>query len=395
MTLKNTCMMAVAAGALAAAAGPVPNPALMERLKADEDIIGIVHWGLNTFTDREWGFGDENPADLAPAKFDADQICRACAAGGIRGLVVVAKHHDGFCLWPTKTTAHNITKAVNFRGGKGDYVREMADACRRAGMKFGVYVSPWDRNNADYATEKYVETYHAQVRELLSGDYGEIFEMWFDGANGGDGYYGGARERRKIPGNGYYRFGELFKTVRALQPKVTIFGMGGEFEWPGNEMGYAHPERSPSDGTTFRMWEADFPLRPGWFYHAKERGKSKHAAYLMNRYLSSVGNGGMMNIGIAPNRDGRLDEEDVKALKGFKTIKDAFFSHPVGTGAFNVVVTRDEFGIKRIYLTNDTRIDGQRYWADPELVKLVKNATTESGETDTAKWMTGAEKERK
>ena len=389
------CLLFVGVFGVAAAAAPVPSPALMERLKADEDITGIVHWGLNTFTDREWGFGDENPADLNPAKFDADQICGACAAGGIRGLVIVAKHHDGFCLWPTKTTEHNITKAVNFRGGKGDYVREMADACRRAGMKFGVYVSPWDRNNAAYATERYVETYHEQVRELLCGAYGEVFEMWFDGANGGDGYYGGARERRKIPGSGYYRFGELFKTVRTLQPKATIFGMGGEFEWPGNERGYAHPERTPCDGATFRMWEADFPLRPGWFYHAKERGKSKHSAYLMNRYLSSVGNGGMMNIGIAPNREGRLDDEDVMALKGFKTIKDAFFSRPVETGAFNVVVTRDEFGVKRIYLTNDAKIDGRRYWADPELVKLVKNATTESGETDTARWMTGVEKERK
>ena len=379
--------------AVAAFARPVPSPALVDRLRAEEDVIGIVHWGLNTYTDREWGYGDENPKDLNPAKFDADQIAKACAAGGLKGLVVVAKHHDGFCLWPTKTTEHNITKSP-FRGGKGDYVREMADACRKAGMKFGVYVSPWDRNSADYGTAKYVETYHAQIKELLGGSYGEVFEMWFDGANGGDGYYGGAREKRRIP-NGYYRFDEVFKFVRELQPKVTIFGMGGEFEWPGNEMGYAHPERTPSDDRTFRMWEADFPLRPGWFYHAKERGKSKHAAYLMNRYLSSVGNGGTMNIGIAPNKDGLLDEEDVKALKGFKAIKDAFFSHPVESGAFNVVVTRDEFCVKRIYLTTDTRIDGLRYWADPELVKLVKTATTESGETDTAKWMTGTEKERK
>ena len=391
--MKKTIMIAVAAGVSAALARPVPSPALMERLKADEDVIGIVHWGLNTFTDREWGFGDENPADLNPAKFDADQIAQACAAGGIRGLVVVAKHHDGFCLWPTKTTEHNISKSP-FRGGKGDYVREMADACRRAGMKFGVYCSPWDRNNADYASPKYVETYHAQVMELLDGRYGEVFEMWFDGANGGDGYYGGAREKRKIPA-GYYRFDDLFRTVRTLQPLVTIFGMGGEFAWPFNERGNVDPTASPSDGAMFRMWEADFPLRPGWFYHAKDRGKSKHAAYLMNRYLSSVGNGGTMNIGIAPNKDGLLDEEDVRALKGFKALKDAFFSKPVGEGPFNVVVTRDEFRIKRVYLTTDTQIRGQRYWTDPELIRLVRTATTESGETDTAKWMTGVEKERK
>ena len=391
--MKKLSLIACAAVTFAAFARPVPGPALQARLDAEEDIIGIVHWGLNTFTDKEWGYGDENPALLNPAKFDADQICGACAAGGIRGLVIVAKHHDGFCLWPTKTTEHNISKSP-FRGGKGDYVREMADACRRAGMKFGVYVSPWDRNSAVYGTPKYVEIYHAQIKELLGGAYGEVFEMWFDGANGGDGYYGGARERRKIP-SGYYRFDEVFKFIRELQPKVTVMGAGGDYRWPWNEMGQCPPERTPSDDKKFRMWEADFPLRPGWFYHAKERGRSKHAAYLMNRYLASVGNGGTMDIGIAPNKDGLLDEEDVKALKGFKVLKDAFFSNEVKDEPFNVVVTKSEFGVKHIYVTNDKKIDGRRYRVDPALLSMVKSATTSSGETDTAKWMTGVEKERK
>ena len=442
----------------------------MERLRADEDVIGIVHWGLNTYTDREWGYGDENPRDLNPAKFDADQICRACADGGLKGLVVVAKHHDGFCLWPTKTTAHNITKSP-FRGGKGDYVREMANACRKAGMKFGVYVSPWDRNSADYGTAKYVETYHAQIKELLDGSYGEVFEMWFDGANGGDGYYGGAREKRRIP-DGYYRFDEVFKFVRELQPKVCIFAGEhdtADFRWPGNEKGELDPDSRATictvggyadctygnpdygkyintgcvNGKFFKMCEADFPLRPGWFYHAKERGKSKHAAYLMNRYLVTVGNGGTMNIGIAPNKDGLLDEEDVKALRGFKAIKDAFFARlPHPSEPCNVVVMSEDvshgeqisdwclksgdrilasgksIGHKRIRILNepviptsiklDYKTDGvpkhdgwcvsvrfQSYAVDPELIRLVKSATTESGETDTAKWMTGTEKERK
>ena len=454
--------------ALVASARPVPSAALKERLKANEDVIGIVHWGLNTFTDREWGYGDEDPAKLAPAKFDADQIVRACAAGGLKGLVIVAKHHDGFCLWPTKTTEHNISKAVNFRGGKGDYVREMADACRRAGLKFGVYVSPWDRNNANYGTEKYVETYHAQIKELLGGSYGEVFEMWFDGANGGDGYYGGAREKRRIP-NGYYRFDEVFKFVRELQPKVCIFAGEhdtADFRWPGNECGdlcadsratictvggfadgkYGNPDYGKyinsgcADGQFFKMCEADFPLRPGWFYHAKERGKSKHAAYLMNRYLKTVGNGGTMNIGIAPNKDGQLDEEDVKALKGFGELRKAFFARPVSPeDGFNVVVFREDLsageqidewkfsvggrdvlkgksiGHRRIRILDkpiyeveeislDVKLAGGKqptgqpatidlYRVDPELIKLVQAATTESGETDTAKWMTGVEKE--
>ena len=166
----------------------MPRPQLAQRLADEADVIGIVHWGLNTYTDREWGYGDEEPALLNPASFDADQIVGACKAGGLKGLVVVAKHHDGFCLWPTKTTKHNITKSP-FRGGKGDYVREMSEACRRAGLKFGVYVSPWDRNSADYGTAKYVETYHAQIKELLGGAYGEVFEMWFDGTFVGSGFF--------------------------------------------------------------------------------------------------------------------------------------------------------------------------------------------------------------
>ena len=233
----------LAAAALDAIARPAPRPALNARLDSDVDLIGIVHWGLNTYTDREWGFGDENPAMLNPSNFDADAIVAACKAGGLRGLVVVAKHHDGFCLWPTKTTRHNISRSP-FRSGKGDYVREMAEACARAGLKFGVYVSPWDRNNADYGTPKYVETFHAQIKELLSGGYGDVFEMWFDGANGGDGWYGGAKERRTIAA-GYYRFDEVFAFVRALQPGVCIFAGesdDSDFRWPGNERGELGPD---------------------------------------------------------------------------------------------------------------------------------------------------------
>ena len=222
--MKKSSVLAAVATTVASlsVARPVPRPALAERLKAQDcEVYGIVHWGLNTYTDREWGFGDEDPALLNPANFDADQIVGACKDGGLQGLLIVAKHHDGFCLWPTKTTEHNISKSP-FRGGKGDYVREMEQACRKHGLKFGIYVSPWDRNNEKYASPEYVDLYHAQIKELLGGDYGEIFEMWFDGANGGDGYYGGARERRKIP-DGYYRFDKLLPELRALQPKVCFF----------------------------------------------------------------------------------------------------------------------------------------------------------------------------
>ena len=282
MTFIGVAVAVLGAFAGNATPRPAPRPVLAERLAKGPEIYGIVHWGLNTYTDREWGFGDEDPAMLAPDNFDADQIVGACKAGGLGGLIVVAKHHDGFCLWPTKTTGHNISKSPFGR----DYVKEMEQACRRAGLKFGVYVSPWDRNSADYGTEKYVtDVFQQQIRELLSGDYGEIFEMWFDGANGGDGWYGGAKEKRKIP-SGYYRYDtETFVLVRKLQPKVCIFNEldAADFHFCGNERGIIDPDSRSTighydgiwnhykpvanigamNGTAFHPIEADFPLRRG------------------------------------------------------------------------------------------------------------------------------------
>lgn len=458
MTIMQMTAIAAVMAATVASGRPVPRPALVERMEKGPNIIGIVHWGLNTYSDREWGYGDEDPKTLAPSAFDADQIVSACKDGGIGGLVIVAKHHDGFCLWPTKTTGHNISKS-SFRNGKGDYVKEMEQACRRAGIRFGVYVSPWDRNAPDYASQSYVEKYHAQIKELLSGDYGEVFEMWFDGANGGNGWYGGAKEVRRIP-NGYYRFDEVFAFVRALQPKVCIFAGeydASDFRWPGNERGMLDPESRATietvggyangkygnpnykgqintgspDGTFFRVCEADFPMRPGWFYHAKDKGRTKNAAFLMQRYLTTVGNGGTMNLGIAPNREGRLDDEDVNALRGFSALRKAYFSRPVKDGKANLAVLREDIskgeqisswnivagdsvlasgkvvGCERIRAlataTDVARISlkteggdvksAEYYNVDPELVELVANATAEGGETDTAKWMTGAAKE--
>ena len=502
MTIRKILLVVVAAAILSASHSasalsvsssgvvPKPGPALAARIAAgDCEVYGIVHWGLNTYTDREWGYGDEDPALLNPAKFDADQIVGACKAGGLGGLIVVAKHHDGFCLWPTKTTEHNITKTPFWKSWSPklelenekiplsnsnsklelkretgrDYLKEMEQACRRAGLKFGVYVSPWDRHDADYASPRYVEKYHAQIKELLSGGYGEIFEMWFDGANGGDGWYGGAKERRRIGGD-YYRFPEVFKFVRELQSKVCIFAGesdDSDFRWPGNEKGeldpysgaticsvggfvdgkYGNPDykahintgmQSSQNTRTksfFRVCECDFPLRPGWFYHAKEKGKTKSGIYLLKRYLNTIGNGGTMNLGIAPNKDGLLDDEDVKALADFGKLKAAFFSKPITNGLCNVVVmsedvvnrgeTCDEWqlfdgkekliygrtiGIKRIrtldrprraenirlevYGDNAEALPMKFYYVEPEFLKAVLSATTESGETDTAKWMT-------
>ena len=221
----------------------------------------------------------------------------------------------------------------------------MEQACRKYGLKFGVYCSPWDRNNAAYATPEYVKTYHAQVEELNDGRYGEIFEMWFDGANGGDGYYGGAWEKRSIGvAREYYRMAELLARVRELQPKVCFFG-GGDFKWPGNERGMVPPESGGTrDDGTFQIYEADFPLRPGWFYHESQDGFSRSGEFLMKIYLRTVGNGATMDIGISPDRRGRLTDEDVGCLKRFAEIREAFFSKPVANASspFNVIVMSED-----------------------------------------------------
>jgi len=441
-------------GGFVAKRRPAPRPALLKRLQDEKnEVIGIVHWGPNTFTDREWGYGDEDPMIVAPTNFSAQQIVESCRDGGIGGLVFVAKHHDGFCLWRTATTEHNIAKSKNFFRGNGDYVQEMRRACNRAKVNFGVYVSPWDRNNANYGKPEYVETFHAQLKELNGGRYGNVFEMWFDGANGGDGWYGGKKERRKIP-DGYYRFDEVFAFLRAMQKDLCIFNESdqADFRFPGNERGVIGEEcratGGPFDakrwneyhvwcntglveGVSFHPAEADFPLRRGWFYHERDRGTAKSAAYLMQRYLGTVGNGGIMNLGIAPTKEGRLDDEDVRALKGFQTIRQAFFARPVTTPreAFNVVVLKEDItdgelvdayrveadgktilkgisiGIKRIRVLDEplkadtvaciveksangrASVTLKRYYVDPELVKLVTSAKVDDGETDTAKWM--------
>ena len=324
---------------------PIPDANLLARMREGVNTIGIVHFTVNTFTDREWGYGSESPADFNPTDFSADQIVRACRDGGIQGLVVVAKHHDGFCLWPTKTTDHNISKS-KWMDGKGDYVGAMEKACRKYGLKFGVYCSPWDRNSAAYGTPEYVKIYHQQVEELNDGRYGDIFEMWFDGANGGDGYYGGAWEKRSIGvAREYYRMEELWAKVRVLQPDVCFFGGFGGFIWPGNESGVVPPESGGTrDNGTFRIYEADFPLRPGWFYHKSQDGFSRSGEFLMKIWLRTVGNGATMDIGISPDQRGRLTDEDVGCLKRFAEIRKAFFSNPVkdASSPFNVIVMTED-----------------------------------------------------
>lgn len=337
--------------------GRAPSERILKR--GDKNIYAILHFGPNTFTDREWGYGDEDPKNFNPTEFDAEQIVRAAKDGGITGIIIVCKHHDGLCLWPTKTTEHNITK-TKFRDGKGDYVKEMADACRKFGLDVGFYVSPWDRNSPLYGKPEYLPIFQEQLREVLS-NYGPGFEVFVDGANGGDGYYGGARERRNIDHRTYYDWANTWKIVRELQPDAAIFSdIGPDVRWIGNEVGRADLEAFGSftphapqggeampgycrtneataghgDGAFFIPGDCDVALRPGWFYHASEDNAAKSVRQLIDIYLHSAGSGAYMNIGLAPDKRGKLHENDVKRLKEFKEALDSLFAAPV----FNTVL---------------------------------------------------------
>lgn len=322
------------------------------------EMICIVHFGLNTFTDKEWGYGNVDPKAFNPSHFDPGQIVSAAKAAGIKGLILVCKHHDGFCLWPTKTTEYNISKSP-WADGKGDVVKSFQAAVAQQGLQFGVYCSPWDRNNPAYGTEKYVTLYREQLRELYT-NYGKLFESWHDGANGGDGYYGGANEVRKIDRSTYYGWDSTWLITKALQPDAVIFSDAGPgVRWVGNENGYAAdttwetftPEgidgakpapgvvkyqESPAGTRDGKYWlpaECDVPLRPGWFYHESQEGQAKSPARLFDIYLHSVGRAGNMNLGLSPDKRGMLSDDDTKTLKDFGELLRKTFSDNLAKGA--------------------------------------------------------------
>ncbi len=334
------------------------------------ELYAFVHFGLNTWTNREWGYGDEDPALFNPDAFDAGTIVRAFRGAGMRGVILTAKHHDGFCLWPTKTTDHNIGRSP-WKNGKGDLVRDFADACRAERMHFGIYVSPWDRNHAEYAREGYVKAFHEQIREVLA-NYGPVFEIWFDGANGGDGWYGGAKEKRTIP-PGYYRYPDAVAMIRRLQPQCVVWG-AADARWGGSEQGHvAYPHWHTMDsrrggdaasgvphGDTWMPAEGDTSIRPGWFWHEHEDNKVKSPAKLMRVWLDCVGRGANLILNVPPDRHGRLREPDLRSLAGFKDLRDRLLASDFAAGAG--VSASQRGGNPRYRPSNLTDGDIETYW---------------------------------
>ncbi len=347
-----TCLPSTQAATAPTPYGPVPTARQLQW--HDMEFYGFLHFTVNTFTDKEWGYGDEKESVFNPTDFDADQIVRAGKAAGMKGLILTAKHHDGFCLWPSKYTEHSV-KNSPWKGGQGDVVREISAACKKHGLRFGVYLSPWDRNHKDYGRPAYIEYYRNQLRELLTS-YGDIFTVWFDGANGGDGFYGGAKEKRQIDNRTFYDWPNTWSIVRQLQPMASMFSDAGpDFRWVGNENGtagdpcwatlnMARPDRHPGGtsegltsgerpGTAWMPAECDVSIRPGWFYHAADDARVKKPAELLDIYYRSVGRGACLNLNLPPDRRGRIHDNDLASLGEFRRILDATFAKDFAKGA--------------------------------------------------------------
>ncbi len=321
--------------------GPFPNANQLRW--QDMEMYAFIHYSLNTYTDQEWGFGNEDPQLFNPSHLDCKQWVRVCKQAGMKGIIFTAKHHCGFCMWPSAYTEYSVKNAP-WKDGKGDVVRELADACREEGLEFAVYLSPWDRNHPEYGRPEYVTYFRNQLRELLT-DYGDIFEVWFDGANGGDGWYGGANETRKIDRTTYYQWSETYKMIRELQPKCLIWNDGsdrGDLRWVGTEAGnvgetnwsllyhdgdvpYQMLHYGVEDGDVWCPGETNTSIRPGWFYHDAENEHVKSLSKLMDTYYKSVGRNStlLLNFPIAPN--GRIHPNDSLRGIAFKKMIDEVF----------------------------------------------------------------------
>ena len=371
--------------------GPLPSE---NQLRWQEmEMYAFIHYSLNTYTDQEWGFGNEDLSLFNPTDLDCRQWVRVCKQAGMKGIIFTAKHHCGFCMWPSKFTEYSV-KNTPWKNGKGDVVRELADACKEEGLKFAVYLSPWDRNHPEYGRPAYVTYFRNQLRELMT-EYGDIFEVWFDGANGGDGWYGGANERRQITKD-YYGWPETFRMIRELQPQCVIWsdagGDRGDLRWVGTEKGfigetnwslvpregrltYQMLHYGTEDGELWVAGETNTSIRPGWFYHETENEQVKSLSKLMDIYYKSVGRNSclLLNFPIAPN--GRIHPTDSLRGIAFKRMIDEVFKKNVVQEVKSPKLTKGTFTMK---LKRPTLINRFLAEEDIALGQRVKKFTLEA-----------------
>lgn len=328
---------------------PVPTRQQMEWQQMEQ--YAFLHYSINTYTDQEWGFGDEPASLFNPTRLDVRQWARVCKESGMQGIILTAKHHCGFCLWPSKYTEYSVKNAP-WKNGKGDIVRELADACKEYGLKFAVYLSPWDRNHAQYGEKEYIEYFRHQLHELLT-EYGNVFEVWFDGANGGTGYYGGANEKRQIDRRTYYEWDETYRLIRQWQPDCMIWNDGGkrgDLRWVGTEDGYVgQPNWSMlmstgdvpyeqlhhgvENGDVWVPGEVNTSIRPGWFWHERENKKVKTLQHLMDTYYKSVGRNGTLLLNFPITPEGRIDTADSITGAAFGHYIQELFSNNLAKNA--------------------------------------------------------------
>ena len=367
--------------------GPTPSDRQMKHHKME--YYGFIHFNMNTFLDKEWSDGSADPDKFNPTNLNCEQWVKTAKKAGMKGLILTAKHHDGFCLWPSKYTDYSV-ESSNWRDGKGDVVKELAEACQKHGLKMGLYLSPWDRHHSKYGKEEYITYYRNQLKELLT-EYGPLFEIWFDGANGGDGYYGGANETRKIDRKSYYGWDKTWQLVRKHQPNARIFSDAGpDLRWIGNEEGIAgktnwslldrkelypgisgHKDilKSGQENGDHWVWsEVDVSIRPGWFYHPSEDDEVKSIRDLTEIYYNSIGRNSALLLNIPVDDRGLVHSNDADTLIKFKNTIDKCFSNPIKVSdkveASNTRGNSERFTVKNLF---DSEFE--TYWTTDKNIK--------------------------
>ncbi len=352
---------------------PIPTASQLAWQKLE--YYAFVHFGMNTFTDHEWGEGRAPATDFFPTEFNAEQWAKTVKDAGMKGIIITAKHHDGFCLWNSKTTEYSV-KNSKWRDGKGDVLKDLSEACKKYSLKFGIYISPWDRNHPLYGTPKYNAVYKEQWHELLT-NYGEVFETWLDGANDG--------KKRMV-----YDFNGFWNTIRGIQPNAIMFSDAGpDIRWVGNEKGIAGETNwslrnnegtfpgfyesedilnvGEENGTSWIPAECDVSIRPGWFYHQEEDTKVKSVQQLMNIYLGSVGRNCNLLLNIGVDRRGLVNENDIARLNEFKAARENTFKINLAKGKISAENIRG----KDKNFSADKLLDNnfESYWATDDNVK--------------------------